>query len=332
MKRVLVTGATGFVGAAMVRHLARRGWSVTATGRGTPPAALSQFADHYLPADLRNPLPQVVVDAVVHSAALASDSAGLPTLLINNLNGTRHVWEATPTAEAWVLISSSSVYDPRRAVHSEDEPCYERLLSPYGLSKRRAEAWLLAQNQGERSLSILRPRAIYGPGDRVLLPRLLRLVRGEKVLAPGGLRALSGLTHVDNLCHVAEQMARNATLGNTVLNVSDPQPYRLNEVVLALLKAVTGHPNLQLRPLPARLLRTVAVGLQQLRVRSNFTPFSVDAVTRDNALDLTRLSQVFDLQTFKTFENECASIAAWANGVGLEQLRNADAGLPWSVV
>ncbi|MCY7330340.1 MAG: NAD(P)-dependent oxidoreductase, partial [Saprospiraceae bacterium] len=195
-KAIFITGATGFVGAWLVRYFAERGWSVTASGRGAAPAPLLERAA-YLRADLSRPLPILQTDVVVHAAALASDSALMADLQAANVDGTRHVFEATRHCKIFIYISSASVYDYQKTTHTENEPVDYQQLSSYGRSKRQAEDWLKQQDWHDRTLVILRPRALYGPGDRVLLPRLLRLVRSHRMMIPGTLRVQSSLTHVE---------------------------------------------------------------------------------------------------------------------------------------
>ncbi|MEO6038583.1 MAG: NAD(P)-dependent oxidoreductase [Saprospiraceae bacterium] len=329
---ILITGATGFVGAWLVRYFAAQGWAVTATGRGEAPAPLLTRAN-YFRADLRQPLLPLPADVVVHAAALASDSAPRADLQAANVDGTRHLFAATQHCRCFVYISSASVYDYRLAVHREEEPVDNQRLSPYGQSKRRAEEWLRQQDWRDRTLIILRPRAVYGPGDRVLLPRLLRLVRGGRMMIPGTMRWSCSLTHVENLCAAVAgslAFAERQRGGIHCFNVADALPYALRMVVGQLLPAVCGRA-LDFRELPLPPLYALARLAERLHLPTTFTRFGLDAVARSCVLDLKKIKETIDFQPERHFEEALPEIAAWADQVGVAALRAAAADLPWRI-
>ena len=327
-KSIFITGATGFVGAAMVRHFAALGHPVLATSRSTAPPRLLDVAQYHQ-ADLTRPLASISAEVVVHAAALASDAAAWTDLARANLDGTRHVYEATRNCPCFVYISSSSVYDPRRAMHTEDEPVETSLLSPYGRSKYLAEQWLLEQDWTGRSLYILRPRAIYGPGDRVLLPRLMRLVRGGRIVSPGSMAVQSSLTHVGNLCQAVMACVQHHQPGTRIFNVADAQPYAMNAVVQRLLSDIYGQP-LDFLPLPLGPLRAVARVLYTLGLARQFTPQSLAAVSADSTLNTRKIGEMMGFEPHFDFWNSAGEIANWAKTVGIERVKNADSDLCWS--
>ncbi|MFN0033562.1 MAG: NAD-dependent epimerase/dehydratase family protein [Saprospiraceae bacterium] len=331
--RIFITGATGFVGATLVRHFAAQGWEVTASGRTAPPAPLLAVAK-YVQADIQKPLPRQEADVVVHAAALASDSVGMAALKKTNLDGTRHVFEAARNCPCFVYISSSSVYDARKTLHEEDESVDCQKLSPYGLSKRMAEDWLLEQDWGHRSLYVLRPRAVYGVGDRVLLPRLMRLVRWGHILSPGEMRVSSSLTHVENLCAAVEccalsQLPESSKLsGSSIFNVADAQPYEMREVVHRLLSEIHGQ-ELAFRAIPMLPLRWMANALESLQMAKQFTPYALATVAKDSVLDIQKISRTLGYLPKRNFWETLPEIASWANAVGLYRVQQANADLPW---
>lgn len=327
-KSIFITGATGFVGAALVRHFAALGHPVLATSRGEAPPRLLDVAQYHR-ADLTRPLAPVSADVAIHAAALASDAAAWADLARANLDGTRHVYEATRDCPCLVYISSSSVYDPRRTEHTEDEPVEMSLLSPYGRSKYLAEQWLLEQDWTGRSLYILRPRAIYGPGDRVLLPRLMRLVRGGRIVSPGTMAVQSSLTHVGNLCHAVTACVQHYQPGTWIFNVADAQPYAMNAVVQRLLSDIYGHP-LDFLPLPLGPLRAVARVLYTLGLARQFTPQSLAAVSADSTLNTRKIREIVGFEPHFDFWNSAGEIASWAKTVGIERVKNAGGDLSWS--
>ncbi|MBB5956829.1 nucleoside-diphosphate-sugar epimerase [Saccharothrix tamanrassetensis] len=215
--RLAVTGATGFVGGAVRRAAEALGWQVHAYGSrdwdiGTGP--------------LTDP-PEV--DAVVHSAAAVTDW-GDPRLIRRvNVDGTRHVAETFPGARL-VHISSASVYDPfvPTVCATESEAPVSRYLTAYGATKAAAERVLADRPD----TVVLRPHAVYGPGDPTLLPRVLGAIRGGTLFIVGDGRARQSLTSIDNLVD-ATLLACGGAPG--VYNIADAEPVVLQDALRGLL-------------------------------------------------------------------------------------------------
>lgn len=320
--KIAITGATGFVGASLVRHFAARGQEVVALGRGAPPAALLRFAKYML-CDIRQPLPVLEVDAVVHAAALADDHAPMSELLAANLQGTQHVFAAANGCPVFVQVSSSSVYEP--GLDKKEAEAGGR-LSAYGQSKLAADAWLLAQHLDNQRVCILRPRAIYGIGDRVLLPKMLRLQVAEHLaLLPGGLAATTSITQVGNLCHAVEQCLGSHASG--VFNIADDAPYLLREVFEALLRRVGGE--LRFAHLPEGLISTSVKLKSALGIRSGLSEQAWQYLAQDAVLNLESAKNELNYQPTATFWGQLDGLAEWVGRVGHRRVKNADPLLPW---
>ena len=201
--KVAVTGASGFVGGAVCRHLAAAGWRVHAFGRrpAVDPGHLAgaRYRSWNLPIGALPDPPEV--DAVVHAAAWVGQGVGSPGVPeAVNVTGTRHVLDTWPGAR-FVHLSSASVYHPwrpQRAAAEGQAPDPEAVRWPgdYGRSKALAERLVLARRP---DAVLLRPHAVYGPGDTTLLPRLLAAVRGGVLLLPGSGRQRHALTSIGAL-------------------------------------------------------------------------------------------------------------------------------------
>lgn len=321
--KIAITGATGFVGANLVRHFAQHGHEVVAIGRGMPPAALLRFAK-WVQCDLRQPLPGIAgMDAVVHAAALADDHAPMATLLATNLQGTKNVFAATVGCPVFVQISSSSVYQPGQGI---TEAAASGKLSPYGLSKLAADEWLISQCIDNQRICILRPRAVYGIGDRVLLPKMLRLqVAGRWAILPGRLAALSSMTHIGNLCQAVERSIVSKASGT--FNIADAAPYRLREVFEAVLRRAGGAG--QFAHLPEGPLN-ISVRLKAaLGIRSGLSPQAWQYLVQDTVLDIAKAKNELQYEPTASFWSELDGLAEWVEIVGRTQVKRADPALPW---
>lgn len=326
--KVLITGATGFVGAAMVRHFAALpDVEVIALGRtSSPPRALTQMAT-YVQADLLKPLPDLSCDVCIHTAAIADDKTCEEVLYQTNVEGTRHLARAVKGCRVFVHISSSSVYDNRKTRHLEDDDVAESDLFAYGLTKRKSED-ALRDFQHLPSVYVLRPRAIYGIGDRVLLPRLLQRVRFGRIIVPGTLEAETSLTNVQNLAIAAELSARQALSGFHVFNIADEPIYRYCDVFSTIIGTIHGR-DVPFLHLPLQPVKGLVRAIEALGLRSEITLQSLAAITNPNILDIARARQQLGYHPSITLSNSLADIKAWAHRVGVASILNADADLPW---
>lgn len=320
--KIAITGATGFVGANLVRHFAQRGDEIVAIGRGVPPAVLLRFAK-WVPGDIRQPLPKLEVDAVVHAAALADDKAGLSELLAANLQGTKNVFAAAVGCPVFIQISSSSVYEPSLE-NTENQAGGN--LSNYGKSKLAADEWLLAQELDNQRVCIMRPRAIYGIGDRILLPKILRLQVSKRLaILPGRLAATTSMTHVGNLCHAVEQCLKSRA--NGAFNIADETPYQLHDIFESVLRRVGGVE--QFAHLPERLITSSVKLKTALGIRSGLSEQAWQYLTKDAVLNIEKAKNQLKYQPTTNFWSQLDELAEWVEKWGKQRVKNADPLLPW---
>lgn len=276
--RIAVTGASGFVGGAVATALAARGHEVTGFGRRA-----HGWQGPYEQWDLARGPRGGAFDAVVHSAALADDWASTGDAMLANRLGTRTVVASFPDARL-VHISTSSVYDafgPNVRVR-EDAPSPTRFLSAYSESKAAAELELPAD------AIILRPHAVYGPGDTTLLPRILAGIRGSRLVLPEGARVRHTLTHIDNLVQAVE-LSLTGPAG--VYNVGDATDVELAAVLREFLRR-RGRQDVTLASIPYSTAFAVAGALERAarlsRRRPRLTRYAVSQLGLERTLDLTK--------------------------------------------
>jgi nucleoside-diphosphate-sugar epimerase len=270
--RVAVTGASGFCGSAVARAAAAAGADVVCLGRRPGPVG------RHVPWDAAVSAPDLAgAEVVVHLAAAVGDprpGASERTFRQVNVDGSRRLLDAAGPAPV-VYVSSASVYDPRRhrGQVSEDHPIGGQ-LSAYGRTKAEGDRIALAAGA-----VVLRPRAVYGPGDPHLLPRILASVRGGRVLLPGPDVRLS-LTAVENLAHAC---LAAAAWPAGAYNIVDAQPYQRDAVIEAVLAAhgVAA----RIHHVPAPLAMTAA---RMVRRFTPLSPYAVDQVARSVVLDLAK--------------------------------------------
>ncbi|WP_194909927.1 NAD-dependent epimerase/dehydratase family protein [Catenulispora rubra] len=255
-RRIAVTGASGFIGGAVTRAAVAAGHQVHAFGR-RPASALdpTHLADAPyrrwdIAAGVLADPPEV--DAVVHCAGSVTDFGRLADLRRTNVDGTAHVYDTFcghpehpgEGSVIFVHVSTASVYAPRiptvNATETDAPPAHD-LPDAYGRSKSEAEDHLRREG---RTATILRPHAVYGPGDTTLLPRLLDAIRptplGPRLFATGDGRQRVSLTSVGNLaqaCLLAATTPSEHLLSRRTFNITDAEPVTLDDALRAILKA-----------------------------------------------------------------------------------------------
>ena len=314
--RVCVTGVTGFVGAAVARYFFSKGHEVTGIGRSsTPPFALRDCC-HYICTDINFPVAPIKADVCVHAAALASDRAMYRDLYMTNVTGTGHVLAALKECRRFIYISSSSVYPFHKDIITEEDahPATPG-LSDYGKTKLLAEKLVIEDETPHLEKVILRPRAVYGPGDRILLPRLLRLKKGKMILLPSRPAGKLSMTHINNLLFSIER-SLYATLPEriNIYNVADAATYDLREIIIALLEKIYGH-KLHVFPVSNRLLEMTAA-LNRSFPLFGISRFALQALTQNAVLSIHKIQNEIGFRPAENFNDSCESIAEWIGRIG----------------
>ncbi|PJJ71429.1 nucleoside-diphosphate-sugar epimerase [Diaminobutyricimonas aerilata] len=282
--RIAVTGASGFVGGAVATALADRDHEVVGFGRD--PNGWSHPRARYRSWDfVGGPLlGDRDFDAVVHCAALVDETAPRAEAMRINRDGTRTVIRSFRTTR-FVHLSSAAVYDNLGAnVEVTESQAGGTALCGYSESKAAAELEFAGTD-----FVILRPRAVYGPGDALLIPRILGQVRRGRLALPEGSEVRQTLTSLPNLVRAVECALRpGAPTG--VYNVGDDTPVLLSAVLRELL-ARKGMGHVRITPVPFRAAFAAATALERTaalaRRRPGTTRFAVAQFGRERTLDLT---------------------------------------------
>lgn len=259
---VAVTGAAGFVGRAVVARLLAEGYAVRALVHRTP-LGLSHPALDSISGGLGDAgaLGRLIdgVEAVVHVAGVVRGRDARDFLPVNAEGVARvtRAAKALPAPPRVILISSLAARAPQ--------------LSHYAASKREGEARLAASGLDH---AILRPPAIYGPGDRELVPLFETMARGLVPL-PGVPGARASLLHVDDLARAVRALLAHPVHGTFELDDGHPGGYAWEEIA-AIVEAVSGRGRGWRIPLPGPVMQAVATAnlfaARLLRYQPMLTP------------------------------------------------------------
>jgi UDP-glucose 4-epimerase len=268
---LLITGASGFVGGALLRRLLRDGRAVRAALRD--PAALPVGAQTCSVGELSGATDWSKalqgIRTVVHCSARAHvmrDRARDPAAEFRRVNtdATLNLARQAAAAGAQRLVFVSSVHvnglETFERPFTEDDvpaPC-----SPYAESKLQAELGLraLAAETGMQVV-VVRPPLVYGPGAKGNWARMLRWLEAGIPLPLGGIDNRRSLIGLDNLVDVLVACADRPTAGSELFLVSDGEDVSTSEL-LRRLGAALGR-SARLYPLPMGSVRVVARWLGQ---------------------------------------------------------------------
>jgi dihydroflavonol-4-reductase len=226
---VLVTGATGFVGQALVTMLVKAGYPVFCLVRGTSDTQTLQkmpirllIGDLELPKSARADLREI--RSVFHLAGAIKAKNREEFLRINQL-GTRRLLETLaetcPNVKRFIHVSSLAAAGPSprdTGLREDEEP---RPISWYGESKLKSEKEALEFSKVFR-VTIVRPSAVYGPRDRETL-MIFRMIKRGFLFSPGRLNRRFSLIHVDDLSSALIGFSKQDSLSGEVYFISHPE-------------------------------------------------------------------------------------------------------------
>jgi 2-alkyl-3-oxoalkanoate reductase len=244
--RVLVTGATGFLGRRLAAALLKRGDNVRILVRN-PVAddAVIEGAEVWR-GDLRDPATVIAacgsMEVVQHAGALSSPWGPKSEFYATNVGGTQAVIEGCQRhgVRRLIYVSSPSVVFDGQDQHNltEAAPYPVTSVSVYSQTKKLGEDLVKAASSDLETV-ILRPKAMFGPGDRALLPRLLTTARTGRLPMIGDGRNLVDLTYVENVVEAMRlAMTAESAIGKTYHITNDEHPllWRLVRHILQELK------------------------------------------------------------------------------------------------
>lgn len=336
--RALVTGATGFLGYRLALRLAQTGWEVTGIGRREGRGErLSRAGVRFIRADLgeRERIVEACAgqDAVFHCAALSAPWGAYRAFHAANVTGTEHVLAGCMQhgTGRLVHVSTPSVCfgAGERLDVSESEPLPRRQASAYARSKLAAECAVLGACRQGLDAVIVRPRALFGPGDSAIVPKLIAANGSRGIPLLDGGRALVDLTYVDNavdallLCQAAPARA-----AGRIYHISNGEPMPFGDAVRRLF--VKLDEPLRLKKLPYWAAYGIA-GLMETASRlvpslgePLLTRAMAGMVGRSQTLDISRARAELGYRPAVSVEEGMARYAIWlqekGEGVSADEL------------
>jgi nucleoside-diphosphate-sugar epimerase len=246
--KALVTGGGGFLGGAIVRRLAERGWSLRTVQRGQY-SKLDELGVEQVRGDVADPdtVSRAIegTDIVFHVAAKVEPWGPYPPFHRTNVVGTENVLTAMRRhgVPRLVYTSTPSVIHSGGDLAGVDEstPYPEEFEAAYPQTKAIAEMAVLAANDETLSTVALRPRLIWGPEDTNLVPQLVARARSGQLRFVGDGSNLVDTAYIDNVvdAHLlaADRLQPGAACAGRPYFVSNGEPWPMKQIINGILDA-----------------------------------------------------------------------------------------------
>lgn len=248
--KIVVTGAGGFIGSAVVQQLHDDGHQVT-------PLSRNDLAD----ADFAG------IETVVHCAALAHRT-GAERPDADAFDAVNHRLTVELAAKAkqagvkrFIFVSTIYTIAGNRSPLTPDMPLSPRAEDDYGRAKAKAEASLLAMTGIE--IVIARPVLVYGPGARANLRALMKLCDSALPLPFGMANNQRSFISLQNAARALVFLSRAPAekVAGRVFHLAEPEPRSTRDLV-SIARRAMGRPA-RLLPVPPALMRLLLTGLRK---------------------------------------------------------------------
>jgi nucleoside-diphosphate-sugar epimerase len=273
--KIYVTGASGFVGGAVVKALKDNHELLAMSRSEKSDAKIAALGARPVRAQLGRVTPESLagVDVIVHCAAYVEDWGPWREYWDVNVQGTKQLIEAAKAAgvKRFVHIGTEAALFKGQPMVNVDETYPLALDSPfpYSRTKAHAEKAVREANSAAFTTIVLRPRMIWGPDDQTLLPVIMEMVKKGSFAWIDGGKAKTSTTYIGNLVQGVE-LSLTKGRGGEAYFVLDDAVLEFRDFVTRMLAAAgVVAPT---RSVPSSMLRVVAFASEKLYRALPFLP------------------------------------------------------------
>lgn len=307
--KILVTGASGFIGGRFARFALEQGLSVRVNGRRAQGVEhLVQRGAEFIPGDLNDPELVLAlcddVEAVVHCAGAVGTWGSYPHFLQGNVQVTENVVEAClkQKVRRLVHLSSPSIYfDGKSHVGIREEQVPKRFHNHYAATKYLAEQKVFGAEEFGLEVIALRPRFVTGAGDNSIFPRLMQMQAKKRLSIIGNGLNKVDFTSIHNLNEalLSSLLVTGSALGKAY-NISNGTPIPIWDVVNYVMRKMELPPVARYRAYglgySAAAINEAACLLWPGRPEPTLSRIGMQVMSRDFTLDISRAQYYLDYQ------------------------------------
>ena len=240
--KIFITGASGFVGGAAAKSLSKSHTVLAMSRTERSDAGIKACGAEPVRCALGSVDAKLLggVDIVIHAAAKVEEFGPLKDFWAINVDGTKQLLEAAKQAGVKRFIhigtEASIFYGQHMVDIDETEPLAFTAPYPYSRTKAYAEQAVLEANEADGSFTTIsvRPRLVWGPGDKTVLPAIMAMVKAGKFMWLDGGHMLTSATHIDNLVH-GITLALSGGAGGEAYFVTDDKNMPMRDFLSALV-------------------------------------------------------------------------------------------------
>lgn len=284
-KKILITGATGFIGSHLTELFVKRGYTVTAFDRYNPEYHLGNLKNSNYSKDIEFIFGDIrdydsVFKAskgkniILHLAALV----GIPysyysplAYVKTNVEGTYNVLEASKNlnTEQLIVTSTSETYGSAQKIPINES---HRLIgqSPYAASKISADQLAVSYWRSfNLPVKIIRPFNTYGPRQsyRAVIPSIIMQAINNKSIKLGNIQTTRDYTYVSDLCEAFFKFSKIKRLYGTPVNVGTNKEFKIKDIAKSIIKIV--NPKLKIK-IDKKRLRPSKSEVERLKCDNSF--------------------------------------------------------------
>jgi nucleoside-diphosphate-sugar epimerase len=316
--RILVSGAAGFIGSHVVQKLAAAHHTVIAIGR--PPKGPRESAHRVadLAIDSLDPLLEGC-EAIVHCAARAAPWGERALFWRDNVLATERLLDAARragTVRRFVQISTPSIYFRYRNQENIAEVFTPPKRWPTHYAETKWTAECRVRDAPTLGPIILRPRAVFGPGDRAIVPRVLAAVQRGALILPNGGKAWIDITYVDNVVSAVEQaLIADRRFEGKAFNITNGEPLQVRDMLTKLFAALRIRVRFRSTPISLALMAARAseavAKLRAGRPEPRLTTYGVGLLGYTQTLSLEAARTCLNYSPMVTINQGLEQYARW---------------------
>lgn len=333
--RILITGASGFLGGHLVDAFVKDLHQVKVLIRKTSDIThLSTYGKNidYVYGDIEDPISchsaTQDIDIVIHSAARAMDYGNYKTFEKTNIEATKNLLTAAKKnrVQKFLFISSPSVVaEFKDQINiNEQYPYPRKAMNYYCDSKAKAERYVLSQNGYGIYTTIIRPRGIWGPRDKTgFLPKLMkRIATGKLKNLSGGRPVLTDLCHVYNVSHACLLASKSDKVGGNIYFITDDSTIEvwtfLNHLAILLELPEINKTIPSKIPILAASVFEILWKTPYLKHHKSMplSKYSLGLLTRQSTYNISKAKKDFAYQPIINERQGIQNLLSWINQIG----------------